>query len=76
MSPAAAADYLEACLPTVPHSVWPQALAELRKGTVPALSEVTSTSMGLWLVRATYIAPRVDPTPLSGRVVRTVVAVW
>ncbi|WP_431931926.1 NACHT domain-containing protein [Nonomuraea jabiensis] len=64
MSPAAAADYLEACLPAVPHSVWPQVLEELRKGTAPALSEVTSTSMGLWLVRATYIAPRVDPTPL------------
>ncbi|MEU4226376.1 NACHT domain-containing protein [Nonomuraea sp. NPDC026600] len=64
MSPAAAAGYLEACLPPVPHSVWPQVLEELRKGTVPALSEVTSTSLGLWLVRATYIAPRVNPTPL------------
>ncbi|MFI7633253.1 NACHT domain-containing protein [Nonomuraea sp. NPDC049400] len=64
MSPAAAADYLEACLPPRPHSVWPHVLEELRKGTVPALSEVTSTSLGLWLVRATYIAPRVDPSPL------------
>ncbi|MEQ4722194.1 NACHT domain-containing protein [Nonomuraea sp. B19D2] len=64
MSPAAAADYLEACLPPVPHSVWPHVLEELRKGTAPALSEVTSTSLGLWLVRATYIGPRVDPSPL------------
>ncbi|MET7337403.1 NACHT domain-containing protein [Nonomuraea sp. NPDC005650] len=64
MSPDAAAGYLEACLPPVPHPVWPRVLEELRKGTAPALSEVTSTSMGLWLVRATYIAPRVDPTPL------------
>ncbi|MEV4111263.1 NACHT domain-containing protein [Nonomuraea sp. NPDC049695] len=64
MSPAAAADYLEACLPPVPHSVWPHVLEELRKGAAPALSEVTSTSLGLWLVRATYIGPRVDPSPL------------
>ncbi|MFI7133456.1 NACHT domain-containing protein [Nonomuraea sp. NPDC050153] len=64
MSTEAAAGYLEACLPPVPHSAWPQVLEELREGTAPALSEVTSTSMGLWLVRATYIAPRVDPAPL------------
>ncbi|MEV4581376.1 NACHT domain-containing protein [Nonomuraea jabiensis] len=64
MSPAAAAGYLEACLPPVPHPVWRQVLTELRKGTVPAMSEIASTSLGLWLVRATYIAPRVDPTPL------------
>ncbi|WP_327588200.1 NACHT domain-containing protein [Nonomuraea sp. NBC_00507] len=64
MSPAAAADYLQACLPPVHHPAWPQILQALRAGAAPALSEVTSTSLGLWLVRATYIAPRVDPTPL------------
>ncbi|MEV0235606.1 NACHT domain-containing protein [Nonomuraea sp. NPDC050786] len=64
MSPAAAADYLEACLPPVPHRAWPHVLEELRKDTAPALSEVTSTSLGLWLVRATYIGPRLDPSPL------------
>ncbi|WP_433440902.1 NACHT domain-containing protein [Nonomuraea sp. CA-141351] len=64
MSPVAAADYLQACLPPVPHPVWPRVLEALRAGTAPALSQVTSTSLGLWLVRATYIAPRVDPTPL------------
>ncbi|GAA0435770.1 NACHT domain-containing protein [Acrocarpospora corrugata] len=64
MTPAAAADYLTACLPPVPHARWPRVLEALRAGTVPALSEVTSTSLGLWLVRATYIAPRANPTPL------------
>lgn len=64
MSPAAAADYLEACLPPSSHRAWPRILEALRAGAVPALSEVGSTSLGLWLVRATYIAPRVDPTPL------------
>jgi len=64
MSPAAAADYLEACLPPVPRPAWPHVLKALRTGAAPALAEVTSTSLGLWLVRATYIAPRVDPSPL------------
>lgn len=64
MSAAAAADYLQACLPPVPRPVWPRVLEALRTGALPALSQVASTSMGLWLVRATYIAPRVDPAPL------------
>ncbi|WP_283137787.1 NACHT domain-containing protein [Rhizohabitans arisaemae] len=64
MTPVAAAEYLRACLPPVPHPAWPRVLSALRTGAAPALSEVTSTSLGLWLVRATYIAPRVDPTPL------------
>ncbi|MFG1704136.1 NACHT domain-containing protein [Nonomuraea sp. M3C6] len=64
MSPAAASDYLRACLPPVPHPAWSRVLDALRTGAAPALSEVTSTSLGLWLVRATYIAPRVNPTPL------------
>ncbi|MFB4280331.1 MULTISPECIES: NACHT domain-containing protein [unclassified Nonomuraea] len=64
MGPAAAADYLHACLPPVSHPVWPRVLEALRTGGAPALAEVTSTSLGLWLVRATYIAPRVNPEPL------------
>lgn len=48
----------------VPQPVWPLVLEALRTGALPALSQVASTSMGLWLVRATYIAPRVDPAPL------------
>ncbi|TMR99924.1 NACHT domain-containing protein [Nonomuraea basaltis] len=66
MSPAAAAGYLGACLPPVPHTTWPQVLEALRTGAVPALAEVASASLGLWLIRATYIAPRVDPAPLLG----------
>ncbi len=64
MTPRAAADYLEACLPPVPHPAWPRVLDALRSGAAPALAEVSSTSLGLWLIRATYIAPRVDPAPL------------
>ncbi|MEU7857018.1 NACHT domain-containing protein [Nonomuraea sp. NPDC049141] len=64
ISPVAATDYLRACLPPVPHPVWPKVLEALGTGAAPALSKVASTSLGLWLVRATYIAPRVNPTPL------------
>ncbi|MEV0165585.1 NACHT domain-containing protein [Nonomuraea fuscirosea] len=64
MGPEVAADYLQACLPPVPHPAWPTVIEALRTGAAPALAEVTSTSLGLWLVRATYIAPRVDPSPL------------
>lgn len=64
MCPAAAADYLQACLPSVPRPAWSEVLGSLREGTAPALAEVTSTSLGLWLVRATYIATRADPSPL------------
>lgn len=64
MSAAVAADYLQVCLPPVPRPVWPRVLEALRTGALPALSQVASTSMGLWLVRATYIAPQVDPAPL------------
>lgn len=64
MGPDVAADYLQACLPPVPHPNWPAVIEALRTGAAPALAEVTSTSLGLWLVRATYIAPRVDPSPL------------
>ncbi|MGR6922831.1 NACHT domain-containing protein [[Actinomadura] parvosata] len=64
MDPAAAADYLEACLPPVPRPAWSQVLRALRTGAAPALAQVTSTSLGLWLVRVTYIATRADPAPL------------
>ncbi|GAA1627014.1 NACHT domain-containing protein [Nonomuraea maheshkhaliensis] len=64
MGPGVAADYLQACLPPVSHPAWPAVIEALRTGAAPAMAEVTSTSLGLWLVRATYIAPRVDPSPL------------
>ncbi|MGP4098382.1 hypothetical protein [Nonomuraea sp. KM90] len=50
MSPAAAAGYLEACLPSVPRPAWPPILEALRTGAAPALAGVSSTSLGLWLV--------------------------
>ncbi|AQZ65850.1 hypothetical protein BKM31_34225 [[Actinomadura] parvosata subsp. kistnae] len=64
MDAVAAADYLEACLPPVPRPAWSQVLHALRTGAAPALAQVTSTSLGLWLVRVTYIATRADPAPL------------
>lgn len=64
LSPEAAADYLRACLPHRLPQVWPEILRALPEGRAPALAEVTSTPLGLWLVRITYLASRRDPTPL------------
>lgn len=64
LSTGAAADYLQACLPARPHHTWPRVLDALRQGTAPALAEVGATPLGLWLVRAAYIASRQDPSPL------------
>lgn len=64
LSTAAAAGYLRACLPPHPHGGWPGVLDALRRGAAPALAEVTATPLGLWLVRAAYIASRQDPRPL------------
>jgi hypothetical protein len=64
LSPEVAADYLQACLPPRPKPAWPRVLDALKEGTAPALAEVGSTPLGLWLVRITYIVSRQDPTPL------------
>lgn len=64
MSTAEVADYLQACLHLEHHPAWPRVLKALQTDEVPALAEVTSTSLGLWLVRATYVASQMDPTPL------------
>lgn len=64
LSPDAAADYLQACLPAKHHDAWSFVLNALREGTAPSLAEVTSTPFGLWLVRSTYIAPKYDPSSL------------
>jgi hypothetical protein len=64
LSPRTAADYLEACLPPRLPGAWPQVLNALRDGTAPTLAEATSTPLGLWLVRITYVMPRRDPVPL------------
>jgi hypothetical protein len=63
------ADYLRRCLPHRPAPVWQRILAALRTSTaspvtVGALAEITSTPLGLWLVRAVYLAPGVDPSAL------------
>jgi len=63
------ADYLRRCLPQRPAPVWAQILAALRAPTTSptalgALAEITSTPLGLWLVRAVYLAPGADPSPL------------
>ncbi|MEV5408955.1 NACHT domain-containing protein [Thermopolyspora sp. NPDC052614] len=64
LSADAAADYLEQCLPQRPPYSWTDLLKALRGGSAPALAEVTSTPMGLWLVRATYIASGCPPERL------------
>ncbi|GLX00245.1 NACHT domain-containing protein [Microtetraspora sp. NBRC 16547] len=64
LSTRAAADYLQACLPARLHPTWPRVLDALRRGAAPALAEVATTPLGLWLVRAAYITSRQDPSPL------------
>jgi hypothetical protein len=62
----AAADYLTACLPASPSDAWTQTLATLRSRTVPGLTQLAATPLGLWLIRAVYLAPGADPAPLTG----------
>jgi hypothetical protein len=74
---AAAADYLERCLPPAPGPVWEQILTGLRQSTlgassdaspqmpVSAVAQVAATPLGLWLLRTVYIGPGADPTPLT-----------
>ncbi len=66
LSPATAVDYLRACLPADPPESWREVLAALAARTTPGLTELASTPLGLWLIRAVYIAPGADPTPLTG----------
>ncbi|HEX6076250.1 MAG TPA: NACHT domain-containing protein [Micromonosporaceae bacterium] len=63
------AGYLRRCLPRRPAPVWEQILAALSAvmatpTAVGALAEITSTPLGLWLVRAVYLAPGADPSVL------------
>ena len=69
LDPTAVADHLQRCLPPRPGPVWDQILARLRTtpaaaGPVAALAKITSTPLGLWLLRTVYIAPGADPAPL------------
>lgn len=53
-----------AFLPPAAAREWADVLAALP--TNAALSETTSTALGLWLVREVYGTPRHDPAPLLG----------
>jgi NACHT domain len=69
LTPAAAATYLENCLPRRPDQGWQTVLANLRakqtrNGPAAALTEITTTPLGAWLLRAVYITARRDPAPL------------
>lgn len=66
LTPAAAADYLESCLPAEPGPVWTQILGGLKisghdHGPASTLATITSNPLGLWLVRTTYITSGDDP---------------
>ncbi|WP_431912185.1 hypothetical protein [Nonomuraea jabiensis] len=64
LTPDVAADYLAACLPPRPRPTWMEVLNALRKETAPALVGIASTPLGLWLIHATYILARRDPSPI------------
>lgn len=67
---AAAAGYLDRCLPPRPGPVWQQILSHLRTipaapgGPAAALADIAATPLGLWLLRAVYITPAADPAAL------------
>ncbi|SDL61876.1 NACHT domain-containing protein [Nonomuraea jiangxiensis] len=65
LTPETAADYLALSLPPAPPPAWQHLLDRLRSDGSPALTELCSTPLGLWLLRTTYIRPGVDPTPLT-----------
>jgi hypothetical protein len=69
LTPRAAADYLQRCLPARPPAAWGLILRRLRggatrRGPVAGLAGIATTPLGLWLIRAAYIAPGADPSPL------------
>ncbi|WP_329428120.1 NACHT domain-containing protein [Streptosporangium sp. NBC_01495] len=66
VTPQASANYLSACLPASPCDAWVQVLAALRSGTVPGLTRLAATPLGLWLIRTIYLTPGADPAPLTG----------
>ncbi|WP_286988585.1 hypothetical protein [Thermomonospora sp. CIF 1] len=73
LTPQAAADYLEGCVPPHRLPTWEPILAHLRAAS-PArpesgrpLAEVVATPLGLWLLRTVYIERNSDPAPLLHR---------
>ncbi len=59
-----AAKYLHDCLRPQHGDSWRKVLGALRTGNAPALAEVCTTPLGLWLVRMVYIATRANPDSL------------
>ncbi|MEV3986903.1 hypothetical protein [Nonomuraea sp. NPDC049758] len=66
LTPEVATDYLTSCLAGAPPPVWRQILDTLRSRAAPGLTELAQTPLGLWLIRAVYLNPGADPTPLTG----------
>ncbi|MBG0830325.1 NACHT domain-containing protein [Planomonospora sp. ID67723] len=70
LDPAAAAGYLRRCLPVRPGPAWERILTGLaaapaaEAGPIGALAGVAATPLGLWLLRAVYVAPDADPAAL------------
>lgn len=66
--PEVAANYLYRCLPPRPGPSWEQVLTVLRtsapSSVAAVLTEITSTPLGLWLLRTAYLVPDADPAPL------------
>ncbi|TMR88044.1 hypothetical protein [Nonomuraea basaltis] len=66
LTPKGAADYLRVCLAAAPSDAWQKVLAALENHSVPGLAELTSTPLGLWLIRTVYADSGTNPTPLTG----------
>jgi hypothetical protein len=69
LDPRAAGAYLERCLPPRPGPAWGEILVRLSTpnpsaGPMAALAEIATSPLGLWLLRAAYIAPGTDAAPL------------
>jgi hypothetical protein len=63
LTPGAAGDYLQRCLPPDASPDWERIIERLRSADGP-LASVADTPLGLWLVRVAYISPGADPAPL------------
>ncbi|MFI9557354.1 NACHT domain-containing protein [Nonomuraea endophytica] len=67
LEPSVAAGYLRRCLPAQAGPLWERVLAGLAAGPPGPLAEVTATPLGLWLLRAVFIAPNAEPAVLLDR---------
>jgi hypothetical protein len=65
LTPAQAATYLDRHLPPSRDPAWDQVLTSLADGTAALLSIITSTPLGLWLVRTVIIDDRRPPGILA-----------